>query len=197
MFKLLFTIAFLALITYCYSQIASPGQCADRTQVKAAENYDFAGYVATGRLWYTIFTYNTPGDCLYLNNTMTSNVTANFFWSVKNLTSGTWDSRSGVTTWTPSSGKRDGILTIRRSSDPSNPLVYKMLGTDRDRYSVDYRCVDVNSTSRIEILFARSRSRSFTPQSSAPVFQILEDNGLSDLAAELVYAIQDPNVCTP
>ncbi|XP_018326493.1 uncharacterized protein LOC108737859 [Agrilus planipennis] len=189
MCKLLFTIAFLALITYCYSQNASPGQCAERTQVKAAENYDFAGYVATGRLWYTIFTYNTPGDCLYLNNTMTSNVTASFFWSRKNLTSGARVTSSGQTIWTPP----NGIISIRRSNE-ANSLEYTMLGINRDEYSVGYRCVDVNSTSRSETLFARSRSRSFTPQQAAAVSQILSDNGLSDLA--VTYAVQDPDVCS-
>ncbi|XP_025837537.1 uncharacterized protein LOC108744971 [Agrilus planipennis] len=195
MIKQFFFIAFFALITYCYSQYTSSGQCSDRTNVKAVDNFDFARYGETGRRWYTVFTYNTPADCQFVNFTITSNITVDFFWRRKNLTDGTWNGRSdGVVTWTPDSGTRNGIISLRYPNVP-DPLIYPILGVDYDSFVLDYRCLDINSTSKMELIWARSRTTVYSSEVAAQVQQILSDSGLSDLAP--TYAVQDPERCLP
>ncbi|XP_025837590.1 uncharacterized protein LOC112906822 [Agrilus planipennis] len=149
MFKL-FAIVFLALITYCYSQYTSSGQCEDRTQLKAVDNFDVERYGESGRKWYTVFTYNTPADCQFVNFTITSNVSMDFYWVRKNLTSGTWGGRSdGVVWWTPDNGTRNAIISLVYPN-VADPLVYPIVGIDYDGYSLEYRCINLNSTSRME-----------------------------------------------
>ncbi|XP_018336465.1 apolipoprotein D-like [Agrilus planipennis] len=196
MFKQLLAIFFLALISFSYSQYTLPGQCSDRKNIKPVENFQFEKYGATGRKWYTIFTYISPADCQFANFTVTSNVTLNFFWERKNLTTGNWfiGRTDGVVTWTPDNGTRNGIISLKYP-DIADPLIYPILGIDYDGYTLDYRCVNINSTNRMELIWARSRNRTYTAQQAAKVKQILSDNGLSDLAP--TYAVQDPARCSP
>ncbi|XP_018330863.1 uncharacterized protein LOC108740863 [Agrilus planipennis] len=194
MFKQILTIALLALITYCYSQqYTSPGQCADR-RVRPVRNLQFERYGATGRRWYTVFTHNTAGDCQYINLTLTSNVTVDFFWVVKNLTTNTWNGRpDGVITWIPPCGTRDAILSTDYANATSS-IIFSIFGIDYDGYMLQYRCVDLNSTTRTETIYGRSRNTTFTPQQAAKVQKIISDNGLADLP--LTYAVQDPALCS-
>ncbi|XP_018326489.1 uncharacterized protein LOC108737858 isoform X1 [Agrilus planipennis] len=193
MFKQLFTISFLALITYCYSQSSSLGQCSDRTNIKPVENFDFVRYVADGQRKYTVRIHNAVGDCQYMNLNLTSNVTANLHWERKSLPSGTRVVRDGVVTWAPASGTRDGIISVKYPN-VNNSLVYIILGIDYDEYSIGYRCVDLDA-SRIESIWVRSNNMNYTSQQAAVFNQILSDNGLSDLA--LTDVVQDPARCSP
>ncbi|XP_018326492.1 uncharacterized protein LOC108737858 isoform X3 [Agrilus planipennis] len=192
MFKQLFTISFLALITYCYSQSSSLGQCSDRTNIKPVENFDFVRYAANGQRRYTVRIHNAPGDCQFMNLNLTSNVAANLHWEVKFLPSGTKVVRDGVVTWTPTSGSRDGIISVKYPN-VNSPFVYSVLGVDYDEYSVGYRCIDLDA-SRIESIWVRSNNTNYTSQQAAAVNQILSDNGLSDLV--LTDAIQDSARCS-
>ncbi|XP_018324711.1 uncharacterized protein LOC108736685 [Agrilus planipennis] len=142
-----------------------------------------------------MFTYNIPADCEYANFTMTSDVTGDFFWIRKNLTTGQWSGRSdGVVTWTPASNRREGIIS-QKYPNVANPLVYLILGVRYDEYVVEYRCVNVNSTTRMEFMWTRGRTKRYTDLTAIRVRQVRINNGLANLRG--TFAAQDQYRCSP
>ncbi|XP_025837570.1 uncharacterized protein LOC112903890 isoform X1 [Agrilus planipennis] len=184
MFNQLFAIVFLALISFSYSQVVSQGQCEDRN-VKPVQDFPGVNYYGANiRRWYTVFTFNIQADCESLNFTRTS-LTSSRISSVRRR------SRSdGVVTLASNDGQ--GIINVKYNN-ADDAVQYKILGFNYDWYTIDYNCVNVDSSSRSETLYVRGRTRALSDRYAAEVQQILEDNGLGDI--EKTYVVQDVGSC--
>ncbi|XP_025834141.1 uncharacterized protein LOC112905614 [Agrilus planipennis] len=190
MFRQLIAIVVLALISFTYSEYTSPGQCSDRVNLRPVQNFDLERY-GTGKAWYPVISYN-PIHCQIAYFTATSKNTMDLVYIQKNLTTGIWFNREGELTWIPENN-REGILSLVYP-DVVDPLIFRTLGIDYDNYTVDYRCINLDSANKSEFLYVKSRRRDLTPAQNATIQAILRANGLGGI--KQINVIQDPKICS-
>ncbi|XP_025835165.1 uncharacterized protein LOC112905936 [Agrilus planipennis] len=87
----------------------------------------------------------------------------------------------------------EGIINIKPNNSAES-LQFKILAFDSSYYTVDYNCVNINSNYRREILYARSRYRSYTEKEAKLIDEVLKENGLADI--KRTYAIQEVIPCS-
>ncbi|XP_018318858.1 uncharacterized protein LOC108732496 [Agrilus planipennis] len=191
MFRQFIAIVVLALISYTNGQYTSPGQCSDRTNLRAVQNFSLERYANNNASWYMVQS-NINSDCQILNFALTSNVTVDMVYIQKNSTSGLWFSRRGVKTWVPGN-KREGVLSLVYPN-VADPFVFKILGIDYLNYSIDYRCINVDGSNKREFLYVMSRRSTSSPALNATIQRIVRANGLGEI--QLMHVVQDPVSCS-
>ncbi|XP_025835172.1 uncharacterized protein LOC108740855 [Agrilus planipennis] len=193
MFKQLFAIVFVALISSSYSQYVSRGQCEDRN-IKPVKNFPGVNrYGDDGILhrWYTVFTFNVKADCQEITFRRRSSLltVSNFSLRQKDVSKDEWlPSSDGVITLASDNG--EGIINVKYNNAAS-PLQFKILGYNNSLYTIDYNCVNINSNSRRETLYARGRPRFYEQRVANEVEKILKDNGLADIKRTYIYQDED------
>ncbi|XP_025834135.1 uncharacterized protein LOC108732487 isoform X2 [Agrilus planipennis] len=192
MFRQFIAIVVLALISYTYAQYTSPGQCSDRTTLRPVQNFSLARYASNNTPWYPVITYSNNFDCQIVYFQLTDNVTMNMVYIQKNLTTGIWFDREAEVTWVPGR-RREGVLSLVYPN-VVDPLIFRILGIDYVNYTIDYRCINLDSSSKRESLYVMSRSRSLTPAQNATIQQILQANGLGGIRQ--VTVVQDATTCS-
>ncbi|XP_025834136.1 uncharacterized protein LOC108732535 isoform X3 [Agrilus planipennis] len=191
MFRQFIAIVVLALISFTYSQYTSRGQCSDRTNLRAVQNFSFARYASNNASWYPIYTY-VNSDCQIVNFALTDNVTMDMVYIQKNLTTGVWFGRRGVVTWVPGS-RREGVLSLVYP-DVRDPLIFRILGIDYVNYTIDYRCINLDSSNKREFLYIMSRRNTLSAALNATVQRIVRANGLGGI--QQMHVVQDARSCT-
>ncbi|XP_018336490.1 uncharacterized protein LOC108744986 [Agrilus planipennis] len=195
MFKQLFAVVFLALISSSYSQYVSRGQCEDR-KIKPVEQFPLIGVYGGDqflRRWFTVFTSNIEADCQELNfRRRTKSVNeSQFTLSQKDVLTGKrYPDDDGVISLGNYNGEK--VVDVK-FNNTEGVTQFRILGYNNNYYTIDYNCVNINSTHRRELLYARSRYRNYIDSTAKEVDKILNDNGLADIKRK--YANQDLNIC--
>ncbi|XP_025837532.1 uncharacterized protein LOC108744987 [Agrilus planipennis] len=189
MSKQLFAIVFLALISISYSQYISRGQCEDR-KIKPVKNYlginsySFAGLL---RRWFTVFTFNIAADCQVISyrNIGKYYNESEYTLTQKDVINDKWlPGSNGVATSASDNG--EGIINVK-PNNATDSVQFKILAFDSTSYTVDYNCVNIDSNYRREILYARTRYRSYTEKEAKLIDEVLKENGLADIERTYIY----------
>ncbi|XP_025834089.1 uncharacterized protein LOC112905600 [Agrilus planipennis] len=182
MFRLPITIVVLALISFSYSQVTSSGQCGDRTSVRHMKNFNLERFSGNNASWYLVYSLSAA-NCEIINYAVTSNVTLHMISQLKNLrlgTNGAWLERYGEVTWQPGSNRR-GVLSLVLGNVAA-PFIFRVLGTDYVNYNIQYRCINVDSSTKREFLYVMSRRNALSTSMDGLVQRIIRANGLGGLS---------------
>ncbi|XP_025835166.1 uncharacterized protein LOC112905937 [Agrilus planipennis] len=191
MFKQLFAIVFLALISSSYSQYVSRGQCEDR-KIKPVEQFPLIavyGGDQVYRRWFTVITSNISAACQEISfRRRTSSVDeSQFTLTQKSLGK---QELEGVV----SLGNYNGEKVINvQFNNTEGVTQFRILGFVNTYYTIDYNCVNLNSASRRELLYVRSRTRAYSDAIGEEIDQIIKNNGLTDI--KLIYPNQEFMSC--